>query len=415
MVVLLAAVRWSLRYLWFTNSGGDRNNPQELLSNGLNEDLVASAVRGDFWRRVQGLATDTRSRDSELFSQLGAGFPRQGRMTAFPDMFWTFVERRASTTEADSVFALNLARSILAIGAVVTSRPGEGLDRFADRFESMGLVRDASIQVAKSRAVEWSLEHWATNEVVGAEFRKTIVKATVTGFRSDLRSSINAHLLGFERFVEGDSRPRALSVPIGFCRMPTASRCAGAGGYREIEHVTAGCAAIAAVSGPDPEAFSKATSSMDVAGAEIGSANWPFIVGASLLRRYGVPLIFTMHAGESFLTPFNGVRRLGELFLGEEPPARIGHALALSASAAERVCRGESPSLRRVDVIMDLCWALNANVGHADRVKDLLYRVVSPVGGAQPISVDAWVEASRLHNTVEGRVEVGLLRRNSDR
>jgi hypothetical protein len=415
VVVLLAAVRWAYRYIWFLYSGGSRTDQNALLRYGLDGDVAQWVSDGSYWTVVRDLALDLDGRRRGAFRKIAGTLPREGRVLNLGDVFWRFVDDYGSTSESSRSFAVSLARAALGLGASVTSTPSEGLSRFADRFETVGLVRDASVEAAKARLVEWSLQHWATSDVVGAEFRKTIPKSSVPEFRSGVRSAIHAHIRGFQLFMAGDGRARALSVPIGFSRMPHPSRCAGVGGWNEFQHVVLGSWAIADVAAPDVTAFLQATTSTDVAGDEFGSANWPFVVGAELLSRYGIDTRFTIHSGEMFNTPFNGVRRIGELFLGVRAPDRIGHALALSERAASLLCRGKAPALGRVDAIMDLCWAITSNLSRAPEVKDLLYKIVAPVHGRSAVAVDAWVDASLRLFTLDGLSRGGLLHLHGER
>jgi hypothetical protein len=394
--------------MWCHFCGFDVYDRDVLFEFGLDLELSTSVVDGSFWAGVRQLALDPKARSSSVFRRLAGPFPREGRILGFPKMFWRFVDDFGSRS-GEATFAVNFVRATLALSEHVTSQPSEGLTRFADRFETMGILRDASVESARQRTIDWALTDWMSDEVVGAEFRKTITPRSVNKFRSSVRTSLTSHLRGFEMFLQRDGRARALSVPIGFTRLPVGSGCVACAALKELQHVVDGCAAIQDVAAIDVNAFERAVTSTDVAGDELGSSNWPFVIGAELLARYGLDLRFTIHAGESFVTPFNGTRRVGELFLGSVTPSRVGHALGLSRAAADRVCRGGPPDVNRADAILDLCWAINCGLECSDEAHDRLYEVVAPVGGNAAIDVADWIEAARLLYSVEGAVSVGLL------
>ena len=76
-----------------------------------------------------------------------------------------------------------LLGAIAVVDSALRSRPGEGLSRFVDRFDRMGIIRDLGTGANRRRVVHAACKTaFRSPNVTGAEFRKTIVAGKKSAF-----------------------------------------------------------------------------------------------------------------------------------------------------------------------------------------------------------------------------------------
>ena len=416
MAKLLAACRWCTRLLWLTQPKAMADQLDSLADAGLAPDLVVRVMDGTFWKLIRQAVLGEEDRATELLGPLNAAFPVAPYCPPVSRLFWKFRTGRALAGPPAEAFLLGYVRVVSAISSLLMSRRAEGLSRFTDRFRMVaalrgGMSRDSGLTNANAKMIEWTLDHHIApiDEVVGAELRKTVSAKGHAEFGRELRQALSYHSLAFVRHL--DEHPtRSLSMPVGFARQRSSTLNPAEVGLKELAHVVGGCEALQRLYS-DPQIGEDAIGAIhliDVADDEVGSNNWPFCLGAQILGRLHVPLVFAIHAGESFTTELNGIRRVGELYLGEVAPMRIGHALALSGTAATRVLERGRPPMITSEAIVDLAWIIAAGLDEAGDARALLSKVTT-VGrtGGDPIGPEAWAEAfCALHHLdqVEGRL-----------
>jgi Adenosine deaminase len=412
--ILLASTRWALRLLRYLRARRSLADRISLAERGFNPSLLNQVEQGTFWREVK-LAARGEVAKAELLTKLTRKFDDDG-LCSVDEVFWGVAESEECEFVGKTHFLVGLVRAFVAISSIISARPGDGLSRFADRFTEMGMTRDTALGEIKTKLVRSTLERIApSDQVVGAEFRKTIISATPEGFKNDVRAALCDHYRGFVGFVESCGREMALSMPVGFQRR----RWSGAAGewtdMRQLSEAMHGYEGLRELSLEDDGTLISAVSLFDVAGDEFGSASWPYLIVAELLRRSGVELGFAIHAGESFYSELNGVRRVGELFLGERCPDRIGHALALSRPASAAISKGStSPPLRVGDALCDLAWSIVAKCGDSDRACELIYELARGTGGSA-FGPAVWIEAYQCLFSVEKLMERGILTTTGDK
>jgi hypothetical protein len=407
---ILIATRWALRLLRYLAKGESLTDYRALEESGFRHQLVDLAAEGAFWPEVARLAREGIAECEGFEDMLATRFRYQG-LCSVSEVFWYATERSAEEFPGGRAFLIGLLRACCALAGVVRARPGDGLSRFVDRFRLMGLTRDVAVGELKQKAARSTLDRIAASRrVVGAEFRKTVKASSAKEFKLEVLDALEDHHRAFAEFVDDHGRAMALSMPVGFRRQP----CSGRGGdwtdLDQLREAIHGYNALRMIRRQkDGEALMGAITTIDVAGDEYGSASWPFVAAAELLRRDGSPLGYAIHAGEAFYSALNGVRRVGELFLADRRPDRIGHALALSDDAATRVCLGSaSPPIRIGDAICDICWVLAVGGCDTIRAGRLLHDLVCGAGG-NAYDWQVWVEAYRRLFRLDALFDHGML------
>ncbi len=409
---MLVATRWALRLLRYLADGRRLDDYTAHEERGLHHLILDRVADGTYWALVAELATSAPLPEDEISTLLRRRFPYNG-LCSLGEVFWASAARTDLDPVARDTFLRGLIRACVAIAGVVRARRGEGLSRFADRFHVMGIARDAAVGEMKAKLTRQTLSRVAScPKVIGAEFRKTITATERDTFKSELRDALRQHHRGFAGFVEENGRSMALTMPVGFPRRPASGQ---GGEWTDLDQLRQGLAgfhALRLLLAADPS-LAGSISTIDVAGDEYGSANWPFVTLAELLRRQGLELDYVIHAGESFYSPLNGVRRIGELFLADRAPTRIGHALALSATATAEICEGDTlPPIRFGDAICDLCWMVGAGVGNTEQAQLLLYELlVSPAG--RSYEPQLWIDAYPLLFSVDALFEHRILSKHA--
>ena len=192
MTLLLCGCRWALRLLWFCDYAGGLNDFDGLDKEHFSVERLLQVNRGTFWTTVRRAATGSTQVGAEYISTINTTFNDWGSCPSLGSLVWRFRDSDALGERSRCRFLKGLVRGIVGIAALVTSRRAEGLSRFAERFQVMGAIKDAGLKEPElegfqSRIIALALERVApTEEVVGAEFRKTVSGGDFKSIRSDL-------------------------------------------------------------------------------------------------------------------------------------------------------------------------------------------------------------------------------------
>jgi Adenosine deaminase len=405
---VLAAVRWALRFQVFVVTRSGDLNLATLMEDGFRTEPLDALCRGTFWESVSSaaqskslLANDEAAvRMREVALAINGSFRARLPCPDVGSLLWPSIKSPLNI-EADYALRLGLCRSVALLGSAISSSTGEGLTRFARRFEQWSDLKKLAIANDTDEAghalerdyVTMALSEIApTDEVVAAEFRKSFKESSAKGFRREILSSLKAHHSSFAAF--SNTRVIDLTMPVSFLRDPQEDRCPTSSGMLELQTVLYGVEALQRVSRrPGGDQLIAAIGAIDVVNDELGSTNWSFAIGAALLAEYVPQLSFAIHAGESFSSHLNGLRRVGELFLAEVKPYRIGHALALSADAAGRIVSGSVGAMSRADALMDLCWVATSSDEFRQDALNAIHLLTMPNIGRTAIDAADWVTA----------------------
>ncbi len=321
-------------------------------------------ARRTFWSEI-GCAARTFAVEDELTDELFSGFGGvrdADPVAAIRDLVRDATEHPTEETLTD-VYGVLGCLSLLHCS--LSSRSGEGLGRFVDRFDRMGLLRDLAAGPEKAALVTAACESVFTDRrVLGAEFRKTIVshdKGVAACVRS-IRSSLEGHAKGFVQYLSISDRALRLSVPMGFLRerrLPRfdPDRWNARGSWSSVAYLTQALLSLG-----DDAAAAALVTGIDTAGDEAAMPNWPFLLAYERLEqeRPGA-FSFSIHAGESFGHALEGLRRIAECLLSANVAA-IGHGLALDEQASVLVSGDVWTSPKIGTALMDLCWCWSAGV-----------------------------------------------------
>src|SRR5688500_11683085 len=239
--VLMAGVRFALRTLWHCHARFDPLDAAEREASGLDAVWMEHVLTGTFWTNVAALDVEV---DRASFASLAREMPNLGRCPRLDDLVWSAAVAERIDHRCWRLLTTGLIRACAFLIQQVSSRPGEGLTRFVDRFDAMGLYRDAALDDAKKESIVWALDLMVRDvELVGAEFRKTVVAGDSKAFSKAVTRGLSVHSDGFARFQRGlDGTPRALSMPVGWRR--TAESAPEPFALRELRAVTDGVIAI---------------------------------------------------------------------------------------------------------------------------------------------------------------------------
>jgi hypothetical protein len=164
---------------------------------------------------------------------------------------------------------------------------------------------------------------------------------------------------------------------------------------------------------------------IDVAGNEHAVPNWVFVALAEELRHRinpaqslgfpsGASLTFTVHAGEGFDTPLQGLRRIWEVLRYMPTGTRIGHGLALGwQSYAQRARRREEQVAQELldDLVWAWYWTADQNIkSELERsVRSLLQELRLPMW-----STDALWDAYEDRFSLDALTRLGVLNMGAD-
>lgn len=286
-----------------------------------------------------------------------------------------------------------LARGCLAgislLHAALVSPTSATLDLFVERFNLLRRLRGLANATDIDRIEESLRFMLSAGKLKRVELRKTAAASIAAAdgqerdqTELDIATDILYHATAVRR-VRVQHPDLVVQMPISFHRYPVTGSQMDLRRAR-LRHPLQGLSAvakgIASVCARSPE-VRDFVGSVDVAGSELAAPNWAFGLAFSYIDRAmafeGVePLRYTVHAGEQFYTPLDGLRRVGETLLFEVPVTRIGHGLALSPDTARR---RPSPLPSAAEVMESLVWAARCEPELRDAVDDLSRDLASVV------------------------------------
>jgi hypothetical protein len=402
---VMDVARWSVRLLWETDAGRAH---QFLDSNPL---LKSAISQVSFWRRVASELQLDPAQQSLVAEMRRQSFSTLGECPSIPELFWSAHERIPYSPDPIA-WSCDLVRLLGIFVQAVESVSGEGLTSFAQRFRLAGDVRDAALSAwpedsLKSQMVRRALANtFASRDVVGAEFRKTIAGRTQADLRKNLIAAINYHSEAFITFLRDSGRVAALAMPVSFTRIETSPSTMSA--VDDLRGAVALANVVLEMSSSRPSAMNLVTS-FDVVGDENTSENWPFIAIAGALSEAGLNIPFAIHAGEAFYSGVNGLRSIDESIAHCSSVTRVGHALALDERMVERIAGSDGAPIGRLSAVMDLCWILANDPNFDSEANDLMYKLVQPIPGETGIGIGDWVSGYLSLFTTDGLRPLGLL------
>jgi hypothetical protein len=342
--------------------------------------------------RIWPLAFDAMKDQERLLSLRRAYNDLLRRTSAPPDLqlaiggIKDWLENRLDPVRGD--LARGCLSGITLIHAALVSPTSATLDLFVERFSLMRRLRklDGGADVDR---IEESLRFMlSAGKLKRVELRKTASAAVAAADgqtrvvpAAAIEADIAAHATAVRR-VRVQHRELVAQMPVSFHRYrveheemilgPARLRVPLQGVMEVAQGIVNLC-----VGNPDIRDF---VGSVDVAGSELRAPNWIFGLGFTYIHRAmaaeGVePLRYTVHAGEQFFEPLDGLRRIGETLLFEAPVTRIGHGLALSPEIATRRGSGLASAVK---VMESLVWAAYFQ-HHLRSEVDLLCRELASV------------------------------------
>lgn len=366
---------------------------------------------GTFWSDVGTAARDFIS-DGEFLDELFSGF---GSVSPEVDPYNRFRNAVLEALQSPALERLQSVYGVLSclslLHCTLSSRSGEGLSRFVDRFERMGMLRDLAVGKQKSSLVTASCHSvFGDTRVIGAEFRKTVVShgRSVEACSRSLRDSLDSHISGFADYLSGAGRELRWSAPVGFLRerrVPAfdSSRWTARTSLSSVCHLTQALEGLSS----DPLALTFITG-IDTAGDEHSMPNWPFLAAYDRLTSiWPRNLSFSIHAGESFGHGLEGLRHIAEC-LSSGTVGAIGHALALDQQASRLVTGDVWVDATYGSALLDLSWCQSVGL-RADSARAIAEKLLLVGGlGAYGIDSQALLEASTKMNSLSGLVDLGI-------
>ena len=326
-----------------------------------------------------------------------------------------------------SQYIVGLIRFSTSIFGAGIARDGDGLSEFQSRVDHAIKMKKMILQersntkltldTKKQHVYYEALKILRTSfrnpyRFGGCEFRQNLHDSLgedreVTKVLNEITDSIFPAWRAFEKFTEEyeSGTQIRLCTPLSFQRIPSQGHEKYSDpniqqpGAEFNEAVITANAILCFRKLLEPRMFRQIVGSVDVSGVESWSQNWPYVSVMNWLRKSTEnDLRISLHAGESFAYRMRGLRMIGECFLGDFPPDRIGHALALSSRFSYEIERRNSWSpIPRRELLADLCW-IHRLLKHNDN--DDCFKFIEQLTCARNslLSIDpsAWVEAFHL-------------------
>ncbi|HEV2778053.1 MAG TPA: hypothetical protein VGX25_01505 [Actinophytocola sp.] len=353
---------------------------------------------GQFWFRIAMLARkqqDLRYRD---LVPLWEGI----RMLADAELVPNFTRLRREMQQVfgnghnfrpdreTTVLLRGIVTTIGVLHMVITSPLRSYLDEFADRFALLSRFRKvhdllgddsfdtgAGLNSAASRVSSAVRYMCADTSLTRLELRKTVKPSSpgrVSLAKKEILNDVRDHLIGVRDYLQEARGSLVVQMPVSFVRNTIQEQDSllhedgvdtvlSRRSHRfPLPSALAISHAIAQVVNDRPELWSF-IGGVDVAGREDNCPNWVFGIAYRYLdgllstepRRR--PFVYSIHAGEYFASPLQGLRRIGEVLMFETPVSRIGHCLALDPDREQ--VGGLSYPYRAAEFLDDLCWAYN--------------------------------------------------------
>lgn len=370
-----------------------------------------SALRtGEFWEDVRGSATGAL--DDELWAELRIASPWEGELPVVDIILRGMIDDAGVGGLVERRLSLGMFAALTLLNRYLRSQPSEGLARFVDRFDAMGLARDSLLSDGRAalvaEACKLSVGH---PRVVGAEFRKTFVGSSST-VEDRIRRSLADHLEGMAQYAAIADRELRVSMPVGFLRRGLPNGVAS-NDYRamvDCEELWKVGRGLAVLRGAD-ETVQRFVGSVDVAGDELLAPAWPFVLLYSALKEMmgEDSMCWTVHAGESFEWTLQGVRNVGEFIMPTRVVDRVGHALSLDADCADQIAGDPPDTYVAREMVDDLCWLIGSGI-ETTQARDMLERVLAYVGfEATGLSARELLDGWHRRRSLDGLRSAGLI------
>ena len=311
----------------------------------------------------------------------------------------------------DRSYCSGLVAALCLINSFLRSSPGEGLPSFVDRFDQMGLLRDAAIADDRAESVAAATDFiMAEDRVVGAEFRKSIFasrKSTYADLETKIAISLADHLKGFSTSDAVARCDRRLAMPVTFLRSESqVPSDVDPSLLHDLAPLWRLTSAIEKTS-QQPE-IGRFINAVDVVGNEFSTPNWVFVPLLDALGQTPNRLTRSCHAGESFVTRVQGLRSIGELLLPNPVVERIGHALALDELVSDFII-GRYPSQYFVrDAIEDMCWLIASGIA-TDAAREFLSMLLGAANITScGLDVENFIRAWQARRSLDGYAQFEL-------
>lgn len=340
----------------------------------------------------------------------------------------------SEVTSWQNQFVLGLVRFCTMLFGAGVAYHGDGLDGFHDRVENCGSLKKVILKSAKGSSRVASKLVLANKRTLyqqsfrearssfnypyvfeGCEFRQNLHENLCSDrdagmILNEIRDSITPAWLAFRDYLEDcDGSSFRFCTPLAFQRVPSQGYISSGGafdakpGFEFKEAAITANAILQFYETIGGNVFNPLVGGVDVSGVETWSQNWPYVAAINWLKaRVDSDLNFTIHSGESFPYRMRGLRMIGECFLGEQPPDRIGHALALSerASCTIEEKNNKLPVPKR-ELVADLCWFHHVHdSGFKCSCFDLISRLTTANNALVSLEPRAWIDAfSLLHQS----------------
>ncbi len=328
----------------------------------------------------------------------------------------------------DEDYAIHLTQLVRCIcmmhRAVTPKRPT--LYEFIRHFVQQGRLRDVS-GMPRSQLVELGLRYMArTRHLKQLELRTSISPFHTSDafYERSLLRECAGYLKSYLDYLDSDGRNEPKTVfAFSFVRtkredIPRVPDLTEEGTRPlcwKFEHIWVMMEAISELYIDHP-GIEQLFHTIDIAGDEDDLANWIFCILAQGLqkrireRRTGrlrVPIEFTIHAGESFSNPLQGLRHVGEVLEHMPKGTRVGHGLALGGNlfgAHQGFREGEV----KQELLDDLTWAWQKLTGHLKNEVEQVQWVLARELYEEPVDPHALLEAYELRFDAKTLEKLGV-------
>lgn len=283
--------------------------------------------------------------------------------------------------KANSSLEIGLIHAIFLIHGFLRSDHGEGLSAFVSRFSRVSEFRKLASGEQRARTLSRSVRDVFTDNVVAAEFRKTIDPTDGHSFETEILQDLKEHILAFDNSGVFEVQSRGASMPVTFRRKP-ATTLRDDGLLQLIHPLDRHQGFAEALAGLLERwpGLLPLIPGVDVVGNELHQPNWAFIPALQMLSdRLPSPFRINCHAGEHFAWPLQGIRSVGELVRPNRVVDHIGHALSLDPLCADLITGPSQPRYDARSVMDDLCWLSSVGLASSE-VLDFSERLIGWLG-----------------------------------
>lgn len=380
---------------------------------------------GGFWALVKAACLD---RDVDATRQLqainaffGHGVQLKRQEVVIEDVLKNCLKSKthlASVWDSDTnltswqyCFLMGIVRATVSLFCGCMASPDDNLESFGEKVRFASKLRNVVLGTKPKKYVDYYLDSISSivssySEPFACSGLELRLKAT--GDTGTNLNTLASAWTAYQQYVSGGELPIRFSVPLVFSREKQLAEdrkpCQQAPGidFQKAVSIARSLMHLSSVVGESAKSLLVST---DVVGTETLSSNWPFCSIANWLKtQLGGNLCLTYHAGESFSSEIKGIRMIGELFLGDHPPDRIGHALALdshfSATIEKRYGLYQRYRTKR-DFLMDICWLTATGILPVQESDDLISCLTKTDNTQTQIPPQDWIQAFKLLHNAE--------------